>query len=194
MGYSLYPLSVAGRVFVALKQRIQYYADPQFCALAVEITDTTPGAQHCPTCWDSLRWVPTDPACPTCLGTGWLVPASTTTPQQGGYLLAVPFDAVVVPAQEHETLTISGTVQYSGGHMVIWPRTNPLPKKGDVLIVTTPRLLATSRYVFADVQTPETLGFQTFIYTGELEGRQHDSIIYSIPPVDITGLSPGTWS
>lgn len=193
MPIGLLPNTVAGRVYTAIKRRIQYYAEPQLTSLAVRLTETTPGAQRCPTCWDSFRNIVTDPGDPTCLGVGWIIPSLNGAPTAAGYIPPVPFDCVVVPGKTDYVQMLGGIVEYSGEYVCIFPPGQQVPKKDDVLIVTTPSLPNTERYVVADVQTPDALGYQTFIYVASLEKRQADNPIFSIPPADPLGVPPGAW-
>ncbi len=183
----------------SLLYRVRMMAGPQRCWLAVRITATTidpatgQRAVPCPTCWDPDRHEVTRPNDPTCFGTGFIIPATVTTPQQGGYLNPIPIDAVVVQNENRTQQTDDGIVQYSEDRLYLAPGDHDV-KKDDVVVRVIPPSTVTTRFVVADVDDPQTLGGQVVMHHCAVEMRDPADIIYRLAVPDLSGPVSGTWT
>jgi hypothetical protein len=184
---------VGARTVAALKARLEYFTGPQYVGISQQILASTPGAVRCPVCWDAVRGLATNPRDPTCLGTGWIIPATPTAAAQGGFTTPVAFPDAFVSPGETKTQWIDGGVQEWTQDTLYWLQQPITPKKGDIVLVVTPTLLATRRYVLEDVQQPRTLGGATLMNTAVLSYREPEDVSYMIPAPDALGIPAGQW-
>jgi len=186
----------------SLLYRVRQMAGDQRCWLAVRLTATTVDpvtgqrAVTCPVCWDADEQRPAATFGnndKTCLGTGFVVPASGTVPQQAGYLNPTLIDAFVVQNQNRTEQTEQGVVQYSEDVLYYVAADAAALKKGDVIIQVVFPQRVTTRWAVADTMSPHVLGGRVLMETPTLEQRDHGDSIYSIPLADPSPDAPGSW-